>query len=645
MIIRRLTLHNFGVYAGQNEFLFSGKKPVVLIGGLNGRGKTTFLNAILLSLFGENSIAYKESKYHTYGRYLQSFVNSSDRTYFTYVEIEFLMDNFSTDKYIVHREWDGSKQRTSEIISVYKNGEKDSFLTDNWDMYIENNIPSALSSFFFFDGEQIANLAVDETNEQIKDSIKSLLGINVIDTVQKDLGRVERNVSKTLGAKLNQAEADRLLNAVNTAKSALTEQDKKIELAKKELQDTAQKLEEAELKYRSLGGEAYEKEADNRARKEKLQAEVKQYDQNLLNIASGVLPMALVPELIDAIDLQSRREATSEINKIAAQQVSQYAEKYGTDESVEKFVRYIQNQAAKDQVKTIYGLTPSSKLGVHQLNSSLLEQSVLEAKKAIRDRNSKLKKLSETENYLSLDLDGKKLGKISALKKSLGVRKSELEASLITMDAERRNLHGIEIKALSEYNSFIENELNTISTSADSERILKYTNLLNKVFDQYKVKLQENKLSVLADTITKCYKKLANKKNLIDKIAIDPQTLDFSYYDKNKNIISNSSLSAGEKQMMVLCILWGLAICSKKKLPVIIDTPLGRMDSDNRKSLIKKYFPNASDQTIILSTDTEINREYYEMMKSSIGDEYTLIYDDSTNSTSIQKGYLFENEG
>ena len=51
MIIKRLTMHNFGVYASTNTLEFNGKKPVVLIGGMNGRGKTTILEAVLLSLY------------------------------------------------------------------------------------------------------------------------------------------------------------------------------------------------------------------------------------------------------------------------------------------------------------------------------------------------------------------------------------------------------------------------------------------------------------------------------------------------------------------------------------------------------------------------------------------------------------------
>ena len=134
--------------------------------------------------------------------------------------------------------------------------------------------------------------------------------------------------------------------------------------------------------------------------------------------------------------------------------------------------------------------------------------------------------------------------------------------------------------------------------------------------------------------------KLANKKNLIRKIEMDPETLDWKCLSEDESEIPRDSLSAGEKQLMVISILWALAICSKKKLPVIIDTPLSRMDSQHRTALITTYFPNAGEQTIILSTDSEIDEGYYNLMKDNIGDEFTLNYDEVTRSTSIQKGYL-----
>ena len=77
-------------------------------------------------------------------------------------------------------------------------------------------------------------------------------------------------------------------------------------------------------------------------------------------------------------------------------------------------------------------------------------------------------------------------------------------------------------------------------------------------------------------------------------------------------------------------------------ISIIIDTPLARLDSDHRSSLVTSYFPNASEQTIILSTDSEIDKHYYDMMADYIGDEYTLLYDDINKNTSVKKGYFNE---
>ena len=177
MIIKELKLYNFGVYAGDNVFTFSSNKPVVLVGGMNGRGKTTFLEAILLSLYGQNSFAYQESKFKSYGQYLKSYINMSDGTNEASVELFFSLDSSETENYRIKRSWNSNSQRIREEIAVYKNGKLSSFLTENWLMFIENILPSRLSNFFFFDGEKIAELAVEDTDSQMKESIRSLLGI------------------------------------------------------------------------------------------------------------------------------------------------------------------------------------------------------------------------------------------------------------------------------------------------------------------------------------------------------------------------------------------------------------------------------------------------------------------------------------
>ncbi|RGC24066.1 hypothetical protein DXA09_05575 [Absiella sp. AM54-8XD] len=176
----------------------------------------------------------------------------------------------------------------------------------------------------------------------------------------------------------------------------------------------------------------------------------------------------------------------------------------------------------------------------------------------------------------------------------------------------------------------------------DIDRLLKYSQIANNILDEYKIRLQKRKVTVVADTMTECYRLLASKKTLIDKILMNEETLDLKYINFEGDEVEKASLSAGEKQLMVISLLWALAKCSKRKLPVIIDTPLSRLDSNHRETLIKSYFPNASEQTIILSTDSEITSDYYMMMKENIGDEFTLVYNDETKSTSIHSGYFME---
>ena len=84
---------------------------------MNGRGKTTILEAILLGLYGSNSFAFTESKYMTYGQYLKSYVNKADGTLETYVEIEFSMDAADEEVYCVRRDWAGKGQRVREMAS------------------------------------------------------------------------------------------------------------------------------------------------------------------------------------------------------------------------------------------------------------------------------------------------------------------------------------------------------------------------------------------------------------------------------------------------------------------------------------------------------------------------------------------------
>lgn len=641
MIIKKLVMHNFGVYSSTNILKFVSDKPVVLVGGMNGRGKTTILEAVLLSLYGSNSFAYTESKYNTYGQYLKSYVNKTDGSLKTYLEIEFSMDNSDKEVYNVRREWDGKGIRVHEKIIVKKNGEESTFLTENWPMFVENILPSALSSFFFFDGEKIAELAVEETSEQMKESIKAMLGITVLDILQSDVSKIIGRLCKANEENQDLKKLEELRSRKDNAEQVLRNADVDIENHKIELEQLQLELEKLNSEYAVKGGGILEQKNKLISQRAEYIASVSGCQEQLLNLVAAELPLALVLDLLIDIEREGKIAHEKKINTIAFERIKAAYSKFSSQsEEISKFISFMQEETEIDSAEDAYSLSDMNLFQVETLNANGIDQSVKKAKTLIAKRDLHQEKINEIDNSLSVDIDDASLEKIFVLIKEKEREIIEKQVIIDNLQKERTSLHGKFISAESEFSKFAEKTLAMLETVDDDKRTIKYANMAIEIIKLYRVRLQERKTDVLAQTMTGCYKRLANKKNLVKQIKMDADTLDLHYIDGNGEEIVKKRLSAGEKQLMVISLLWALAICSKKKLPVIIDTPLSRLDSAHREALIKTYFPNASEQTIILSTDSEIDERYYSMMKDSVGDEFTLNYCDKTRTTTIKSGYF-----
>lgn len=640
MIIKKLTMHNFGVFASTNILEFSGKKPIVLIGGMNGRGKTTILEAVLLGLYGTNSVAYKESKYTTYGQYLKSYVNKADGTLETYVEIEFFMDVAQGEVYSVRRTWNGKGFRIHETILVTKNDEVNVFLTENWSMFVENMLPSALSNFFFFDGEKIAELAVEETSEQMKESIKAMLGITILDVLQSDLGKIIGRINKENNNQdLKKLEEFRMVK--EKAENALQEIDYAIEIGQRGLEALQLEVEQLNIDYAVKGGKILEQKNFLLKQRSESLAIVVNSQEQLIEMVSGELPLALVEGLLLDIETKGKLEHDRKLNTIALDKIRNAYEDFSSkSDEICKFISYMQETVGEVQQEETYNLSDNNLFQVEALNNFGLQQSRDKAKELIKKRNKQQKKIDDIDNSLSVDIDESVLKKLFEQIKEMEYQIIEKQTEIKNLIKERATVHGSLIVAESEFGKFAEKVLSALEVADTNERTVKYAHMAIEIIKLYRIRLQERKIDLLAQTMTECYKKLANKKNLVDYIKMDPETLDLHYMDSDGEEIVKKRLSAGEKQLMVVSLLWALAICSKKKLPVIIDTPLSRLDSSHRQALIRTYFPNASEQTIILSTDAEIDEKHFLLMKKSVGDMYTLHYNDESKDTEIRQGYF-----
>lgn len=647
MIIKELKLYNFGVYAGENTFEFVSNKPIVLIGGMNGRGKTTFLEAILLSLYGQNSFAYQESKFKSYGQYLKSYINLSDGSNEASVELYFSLDSSEKETYRIKRSWNGVGYRVKEDITVYKNETANQFLTENWPMFIENILPSRLSNFFFFDGEKIAEVAVEDTDERMKESIRSLLGISILDVLSNDMSRIISRSAKKNTDDKSVLELQKLRAYKDEVAKNINDLDIQIKEKKLKLDEKIKQLDLLRNEYKAKGGDVVKQREDLYQKKISLVASLNQCNELLINDAASQLPFVLVRNLLLDIEEQAVLEQEKKTLAMTLYQMRYMLKSYKNEfpESVENashFINYIGENAESCDIEEIYGLSDTALFRLQSLLDKELSEKIQITRKHLKMQHSNRKEIDQLENYLSVDIDEKALAKLFKTIKIVESEITEIEVKINSLEEQYRNLNAHFVTVNAEFKKKVESYLQKAEMNDDIDRLLKYSQIANNILDEYKIRLQQRKVAVVADTMMQCYKLLANKKTLIDKIFMNEETLDLKYINFDGEEVEKASLSAGEKQLMVISLLWALAKCSKRKLPVIIDTPLSRLDSHHRETLINSYFPNASEQTIILSTDSEITTDYYKMMKENVGDEFTLVYNDNTKSTSIHSGYFME---
>jgi len=164
------------------------------------------------------------------------------------------------------------------------------------------------------------------------------------------------------------------------------------------------------------------------------------------------------------------------------------------------------------------------------------------------------------------------------------------------------------------------------------------------VLNEYAKELQQQKISQLGDNILSCFNRLIRKDDYVRNILID-ESYNITLYEPDGHAIPKELLSAGEKEIFAVSLLWGLTLTSGRQLPFIIDTPLGRLDSEHRGNLVMDFFQHAGDQMIIFSTDTEIDKEYFKVLQPQIARAYHLDYSKKDRHTTISPGYFWQEAG
>ena len=158
---------------------------------------------------------------------------------------------------------------------------------------------------------------------------------------------------------------------------------------------------------------------------------------------------------------------------------------------------------------------------------------------------------------------------------------------------------------------------------------------LNEVTEALRRKMRGNIEQLINDRIPL----LLTNQLLIDKITLDESYTMF-YQDGAGRPVGRSSLSSGTKQLVATALLWAMKDSAGYDMPVVIDTPLARIDRSNQTNLLCNYYPRLSHQVIVLPTDAEIDRSKLEMLQPNIWKQFTVRNYDTGESADIVEASL-----
>ena len=660
MHFTKVELHNFGIYKGTHVMCLknkSGNRNITLVGGLNGRGKTTFHDAVLLALYGRQALKYIQEKARSYEKLLVDHINKHTLDDITFIAVSICLDDGTNLR--IKRSWQLKNGKLEQNVIVEKNGSEDKYLGESWSYYIEEILPFGIAKFFFFNNEKITQLADDITFEQVKTSIKSAIGISTIEKAIEHVDEVikrknnallafeksELNTDfKEVNSKIKDVEKQitEAMNAYYNAERIRDEYIAKIEIKEKEFWSTGGAL--------SINRDKIQQEKKRiSAEVEALQAEIKQISGNPstpLFMCKNLVRQSYENELI-----YQQEEAKYYSNKIIFELHQQIMDKLsicGLDKMSFEKVKSVVDEVLVNKYSKAF--IAQNRKSISAASKLLYEHLITEVfQNIIHQITVLISKIDEQENeILNLDIHLEK-----ANEKTLAMQLFEalkfLEAKRAEADFEyekyKKSLENLnyqyetlKLQRKNLYKSVVEKQ----NANDDNARILKYAVMSMDVLNEFKIRLQREKLNKLSNTITKCFKELVEKDSLVSNIKIESDTLDVIILDIDGNELLKTQLSAGEQQMFAVAVVWALAITSGYKAPVVVDTPMARLDSAHRTNFVTKYLPEASSQVVVLSTDEEIYGQYLDEIRDKIIDCYTLVYDEKEQCTSVVRGYFEE---
>jgi DNA sulfur modification protein DndD len=656
MRINKLILKNIGAYYGNYEFDFTtnGNRNIILFGGKNGSGKTTLLESLRISLFGPLAYGYM-SENEPYKNKIKTLLSKTAlqmgvNSFHITIHLS-QVENFERSNYTLTRRWklyNGNLKETLDVIREKTHLSKSE--VENFQNKLRDEIPPQLFELCLFDGEEISKIiSEDRLSYYLQQSGKVLFNLDLFESLERDLSsyiniEAQKNNTEHEESQLNEYELQ-ISASQNQKKEILYQIDHKTFL----LNEEKEKLTNLKKDFTVHGGLLKEQRQTLLNQINEIEHKRKLNNDSIKKYISSLLPFYLTKSLLNATIEQMENEKENEVydyvsKKISPEQMSKVIDELNTpglinDENT--------RQALHNSFKNLF--QPEDQLTIHR--ASFIQKS------EVQELSNQLNKVENT-NYLKLiDENNKFLIKASSIRKKVEKNDSASDFKILLRDIEKttQQIEQLKLKIvhleenLADVSDILtkqigdrEKILTKLNSSKKSNNSLVISSNIIKVSERFREIQLIKKLKQVEIEAAKMANQLFQKKQLISAIKINHHSFNLSLFDSHKQEIIKERLSAGEKELLMLSIIWAMFKCSGKKLPFVFDTLLGRLDKDHKIQLILNFLPICGEQVIVLSTDSEISNAEFKKMKDNISKIYTLEYISTESRIKVISGKYFD---
>lgn len=664
MLIKEVILENIGAYQGKHSFDLSPNPPkqnVILIGGENGAGKTTFLNSIRLGLFGCYGYGYKTENAEYYKRvyeYLNATARKTEENSFKIIIVFYEVENYTRRKYRFERSWKVQFGQVKENLVIWEEKDPassephdevvlDGPAKDIYESKLREYFPPKLFDLCLFDGEEISKI-INENKlpDYLKELSTVVFNLDLFKSLQQDLTTYLQNELDPAQLSSLEQEVMKLLDEEQNQMNNITKIQQQVEDDFHHLQDLKDHYATIQHSFETHGGLVKAERDTLHQQIVEIETDRKNNGEKIREFVQTLLPFHLNRGLLTQVKEQMQAEnqlsildqLTNELTNERMLQVIQNLQLPPVEETAVELKKQILTllQPDEKQVNTIHLASPSQRSQIEAVALQVEGEDAQFYIDLVKKNKAQLARVQKLRKKLSTNDDTNEFLQMLEEMKSIQEQIIDLEKSL-----EEKQVH---ITALQEELLNLQKQIatkqKTVQQSTKTQTAFKIAQNMMKVSVEFQKTQHQKKLQQVQMQATQMLNKLMRKHRYITSLRIDVNTFEVSLFDKEGEPISKETLSAGEKQLLLLSLIWSIFQCSGRRVPFIFDTLLGRLDQTHKHNVLVDLIPLCGDQVLILSTNSEIDEKYFELLQHHMAQSYSLHFNIDEQKIDVMQQYF-----